>query len=491
MRPRLLPALVLAVILILTATLARAAGRPNVVIFLTDDQGWNDTSVELGLPKDPQYNAHYRTPALERLAREGARFSQAYATPVCTPSRVSLLTGLGPARHGVTNWTLHPGKDLGVRTKTLDLPDWNCDGLQPPGSGAKRGFETEATLPFILRKAGYRTIHIGKAHLGATGTPGADPRRLGFDVNIAGGPAGQPGSFLGTRNFSQGETGRTLWDVRDLDEYHGKDVTVTQALTDKAIAEIERAKADGKPFLLHLGHFGVHTPIEPAAEFSKDYEGTRFVRKERDYATMVADVDKSLGRILAALDRLGLARDTIIVFLSDNGGYAQRVGGYFPRNLPLRSGKGSAYEGGLRTPMVIRWPGVARPGSLVDGVASIVDLMPTLVAAAGGVPPAGTDGRDLRPLLKGEETASRRLVWYYPHVWGNRGPGIEPHAAMREGDLKAVHFFEDGRTELYDLARDRGETKDLAAERPGDAGRLRDDLLAALRAAGRELPRRR
>ena len=390
----------------------------------------------------------------------------------------------------MTNWTLAKGKDLGIRTKALALPEWNCDGLQPKGAGTARGFESENTLPFLLRKAGYRTIHIGKAHLGARDTPGAEPRNLGFDVNIAGTWTGQPGSYLGRRNFSSGADRRDPWNVRDLDEYHGKEITVTQAITDKAIAEIGRAKADGKPFLLHLWHFGVHTPIEPAAEFSKDYEGTRFAQKERDYATMVADVDKSMGRILDALDRLGLAGNTVVVFLSDNGGYAQRVGGYFPRNLPLRSGKGSAYEGGLRTPMIVRWPGVAKPGSLVEGVASVVDLMPTVVAAAGGEPPAGLDGRDLRPLLRGEKAAERQLVWYYPHVWGNKGPGIEPHAAIRRGDLKAVHFFESGKTELYDLAGDPGETKDLAGERKGDAERLRDELLAAIKAGGRELPRR-
>lgn len=490
MRKQVLSGLVLAILLMLTAAFADGAEHPNVIVFLTDDQGWNDTSVNQGLPKDPRYNAHYRTPALERLAREGARFSQAYATPVCSPTRVSILTGLGPARHGVTNWTLNPGKDLGVKTKALALPDWNTDGLQPKGSGARRGFGTETTLPFLLRKEGYRTIHIGKAHLGATGTPGADPRNLGFDVNIAGSAAGQPGSHLGTRSFSQGKADRTLWDVRDLDEHHGKDVTVTQAITDKAIAEIERAKADGKPFLLNLWHFGVHTPIEPATTFAADYEDTRLAQRERDYATMVADVDRSMGRILEALDRLGLAKDTIVVFLSDNGGYAQRVDGYHPRNLPLRSGKGSAYEGGLRTPMIIRWPGVAKPGELIEDVASIVDLMPTLVTAAGGRPPSGIDGRDLAPLLKGGKLPDRDLVWYYPHVWGDKGPGIGPHAAMRRGDLKAVHFFEEGRTELYDLAEDPGETRDLALERKAEAVRLRDDLLKAIRAGGRELPRR-
>lgn len=491
MRSRLAFALLLALVLALTAAYAPAAERkPNFIVFLTDDQGWNDTSVNQGLPKDPQFNAHYRTPALERLAREGARFSQAYATPVCTPSRVSILTGLGVARHGVSNWTLNPGKDIGVRTKSLALPGWNCDGLQPKGSGAARGFESEATLPFLLRAAGYRTIHVGKAHLGATTTPGADPLRMGFDVNIGGSAAGQPGSYQGTRNFSDGKPGRELWNVRGLEEYHGKDITVTQALTDKAIAEIERAKADGKPFLLNLWHYGVHGPIEPAKAFAKDYESTRFAQRERDYATMVADVDASMGRLLQALDRLGLAGDTVVIFLSDNGGFAQRGGGYHPRNLPLRSGKGSAYEGGLRTPLIIRWPGVAKPGLLVEGVASIEDLMPTLVAAAGGKVPAGVDGSDLSPLLRGGERPGRDLVWYYPHVWGPNGPGIEPFAAMRRGNLKVVHFFERGRTELYDLAADPGETRDLAGERAEEASRLRDDLLKALRDGGRELPRR-
>lgn len=489
MRPRLLPALVLALILILTAALAPGR-QPNVVVILTDDQGWNDTSVGLGLPKDPARNGHFRTPALERLAREGARFREAYATPVCTPSRVSLLTGLGPARHGVTNWTLRPGKDLGVRTGKLLLPDWNCDGLQPKGYAGARGFATDATLPFLLRAAGYRTLHVGKAHFGAVGTPGADPLNLGFDVNIGGSAAGQPGSFLGTRNFSEGKPGRELWDVRGLESHHGKDITLTQALTDRAIAEMARARADGKPFFLHLAHYAVHTPIEPAREFAKDYAGTGLPPRERDYATMVADVDASVGRLLEALDRMGAAQDTIVVFLSDNGGYAQRLGGFLPLNAPLRSGKGSAYEGGLRTPLIIRWPGVAKPGDLVTAPASLTDLLPTLAAAAGARAPAGLDGVDLAPLLRGEKAARPDIVWYYPHVWGGKGPGIEPFAALRRGDLKVIHFFEEARTELYDVVADPGETRDLAGERRGEAERLREDLLRAVRAGGLETPRR-
>lgn len=488
MRPRLLPALALALILILTAALAPGKA-PNIVVILTDDQGWNDSSVTLGLPKEPGRNAHYRTPALERLAREGARFREAYATPVCTPSRVSLLTGLGTARHGVTNWTLHPGKDLGVRTKTLGFPEWNCDGLQPAGYAGRRGFATDATLPFLLRAAGYRTIHVGKAHFGATGTPGADPRNLGFDVNVGGSAAGQPGSHLGARNFSDGKPGRELWDVKGLDAFHGKDVTLAQALTDRAIAEMGKAKAEGKPFFLHLAHYGVHGPIEPAEAFAKDYAGSGLPKREQDYATMVADVDRSVGRVLEALDAMGVAEETIVLFLSDNGGYAQRLGGFLPLNAPLRSGKGSAYEGGLRTPLIIRWPGVAKPGQLVTATASITDLLPTLVGAAGGKVPAGLDGIDLAPVLRGEPAPSRDLIWYYPHVWGGKGPGIEPFAAMRRGDLKVIHFLEGARTELYDVVADPGETKDLAKARPKEAAELREDLLKAVKAAGRELPK--
>lgn len=488
MRPRLLPALALALILILTAALAPGK-PPNVVVILTDDQGWNDSSVELGLPKEPGRNAHYRTPALERLAREGARFREAYATPVCTPSRVSLLTGLGAARHGVTNWTLHPGKDLGVRTRTLALPGWNSDGLQPKDYRGGRGFATDVTLPFLLRAAGYRTLHVGKAHLGATDTPGADPRNLGFDINVGGSAAGQPGSFLGTRNFSDGKPGRELWDVKGLEAHHGKAITLTQALTDRAIEEMARARADGKPFFLHLAHYGVHTPIEPAEAFAKDYAGSGLPRREQDYATMVADVDRSVGRVLEALDAMGVAQDTVVVFLSDNGGYAQRLGGFLPLNAPLRSGKGSAYEGGLRTPLIVRWPGVAKPGQLLTATASLTDLLPTLVAAAGGKVPAGLDGIDLAPVLRGEAAPRRDLIWYYPHVWGGKGPGIEPFAAMRRGDLKVIHFLEGGRTELYDVVDDPGETRDLAKARAAEAARLRDDLLEAVRASGRELPR--
>lgn len=484
MPPRRLAAL-LALLAILVATWARATGQPNVVVFLVDDLGWNDTSVDHGLPKADGVNDHYRTPNLEKLAAEGVRFAQAYVTPVCTPTRVSLLTGLSAARHGVSNWTLRREQGLGVVDRGVALPDWNCNGLQPAGAGVPRGFERAETLPALLRAAGYRTIHLGKAHYGSLGTPGADPRNLGFDVNVGGGAMGHPASHLGRNGFAKGDS---VYNVPDLDEFKGKDVTLAQALTDRAIAEIERAKADGKPFFVQLAHYAVHVPIEPADTFGGVYAGTKLSGQARHYAEMVSDVDASVGRVLAALERLDLARETIVIFLSDNGGFAQREGTFKPLNLPLRSGKGSAYEGGIRTPMIMRWPGVAKAGLLTSGLARVEDLLPTLLAAAGGKVPSDIDGADLSPLLRGETRATPDYTWHYPHVWGGKGPGIEPFAAIREGDLKLVWFFVGDRLELYDLAKDPGEARDLSAERAGDANRLKAKLADALRAAGRELP---
>ena len=413
------------------------------------------------------------------------RFGQAYAAPVCSPSRISLLTGITVARHGVSNWTLEQGKDLGVVTQGVALPDWNCGGLQPKGAGVPRSFERSETLPALLHTAGYRTIHVGKAHFGAVGTPGADPRNLGFDVNIAGTAMGHPASHLGKKNFAKGNSDHN---VTGLDEFMGKDITLAQALTEKAIAEMERAKAERKPFFLHLAHYAVHVPIEPADEFGAAYADAKLGKTELHYAEMVSDVDASVGKVLAALDRLGVAQNTIVIFLSDNGGFAQRQGGFKALNLPLRSGKGSAYEGGIRTPMIVRWPGMAKPGFLTQGLARVEDLLPTLVAAAGGQVPDDIDGADLSPLLRGETRTTPAYTWYYPHVWGAKGPGIEPFAAMREGDLKVIVFFVGDRVELYDVAKDPGETRDIASIRPQEAARLKEKLLQLLHSSGRDLP---
>lgn len=476
----------LALLAVLAATWARAAGQPNIVVIISDDQGWNDTSVDFGLPKVRGVNNHYRTPHLERLAAEGTRFAQAYVAPVCTPTRVSLLTGLSVARHGVSNWTLRQNKDLGVVDRGVALPDWNCNGLQPTGAGVERSFECNATLPALLRAAGYRTVHLGKAHFGPLGTPGADPRNLGFDVNIGGGAMGHPASHLGRNNFAKGDS---VYNVPHLEAYKGKDVTLAQALTDCAIAEMEQAKADGKPFFVYLAHYAVHVPIEPADEFGAAYAGDKLNTEALHYAEMVSDVDASVGRIRAALERLNLTQNTIVVFLSDNGGFAQREGSFKSLNLPLRSGKGSAYEGGIRTPMIVSWPGVSKPGLLTRSLARVEDLLPTLVGAAGGKVPSDIDGADFSPLLRGEARTTPAYTWNYPHVWGGKGPGIEPFAILRKGHLKLIWFYVGDRLELYDLEQDPEEAHDLAKERASEAKQLKDALAASLVSAGRKLPK--
>jgi arylsulfatase A-like enzyme len=462
----------------------------NFVVFLVDDLGWNDSSVDFGLAKVKGLNAHYRTPALQRLAAGGTRFREAYVHPVCTPSRASLMTGLSTIQHGITNWTFQRGKDLGLTRGSLALPDWTCNGLQPVGADVPRSFESNATLPMLLSRAGWRTIHVGKAHFGALGTAGADPLKLGFEVNIAGHAAGHPASHLGAKKFSApAEQKVHTHDVPGLEEWKGKDVTLAEALTHEAVRAMEQSVAEKKPFFLHFAHYAVHAPIEPAARFASHYAESGLAQREQYYAQMVEDVDASLGKVLDALDRLDVAQDTLVFFLSDNGGVALRTQRPESSNAPLRGGKASGYEGGIRTPLVVRWPRVARAGALSSETARIEDILPTCLDAAGVGVPVGLDGVSLRKALAGGALPDRDLIWYYPHAWGGENSGSEPFAVLRSGKMKLLHFFEGNRMELYDLAADPSEAKDLAKEQQELARALDQRLLKALKTAGRPLPK--
>lgn len=478
----------LVLLMLLSLSWAQSAQQPpNIVIFLVDDLGWNDSSVDFGLPKADGLNTHYRTPHLERFARDSARFTQAYAQTVCTPTRVSLLTGISPMRHGVTDWTQQQGKELNLRVRGLQLPHWNCNGLQRAADKVPHSVASDALLPLLLKAGGYRTIHVGKGHWAALGTPGADPRHLGFDVNVAGHALGSAGSHLGAQDFHRPDAKRDRnWDVPGLEAWHGRDITLAEALTDAALEHVRSAAAEKKPFLLHFAHYAVHTPIQPAQRFAEHYAELKLSKVEQNYAQMVEDVDTSFGRVLDELEKLGLARNTLIFHLSDNGGFIRRGGASRPLNAPLRDGKGSGYEGGLRTPLVVHWPQVSAAGVLTDAVARIEDLLPTCLDAASLPIPQGLDGRSLRGALSGREQSARDIFWYYPH---NQGPDRSPFAALRSGDLKLLHFFEGPRLELYDLKSDPREEHDLAAQRPDTVRELDARLMRALADAGRELPR--
>ncbi len=458
--------------LLLGATLLATSpeANPNVVVVLVDDLGWQDTSVPFHDERTP-FNDRYHTPNMERLAREGALFTDGYASaPVCTPTRASLLTGRSPARNRITYWTFDRNTDTTRRNPSLEAPAWNLNGVQPG----------VPLLPELLRSKGYRTIHAGKAHWGAHDTAGADPQALGFDVNIAGHASGAPGSYLGTHRFMNGKSASDFsrsskWDVPGLERYHDREIYLTEALQERAVEEIDRACSDEVPFFLHFAPYAVHTPIMANVRHLERYEGLD--RKEAAYATMIESVDVALGAILEALDRNGVAEETVVVFTSDNGGLsAHGRGGVAHRhNAPLRSGKGSAYEGGVRVPWIIRWPGVAESGGRHDAVVVTQDLFPTILSAASIDPPRDhvIDGRDIRPVLEGA-TPDRTVLFHQPHTWGASGPGIEPFSAVRSGPLKLIFFHGDRRFELYDLESDPGETMELSRRNPQELRRMRD-----------------
>jgi arylsulfatase A-like enzyme len=480
-----------------TAQRVREASPPNIIVFLVDDLGWQDT--QLPLAEAPSaLNRRYRTPNQLALAASGMRFTDFYAAaPVCSPTRVTLITGQSPLRTRVTNWTQRENEETSEPYPLVLPPDWNRNGISPhPAAHAFTG----PMLPQLLHDAGYRTIHVGKAHWGAVGTAGADPLQLGFDVNIGGSGAGQPGSDLGTRNYSEGTVSARFRDVPGLERYHGTETFLTEALTLEANRAIDEAVARRQPFFLHLAHFAVHTPIEADPRFVQRYLDAGLPPVEARYASLIEGVDKSLGDVLANVERHGLTAKTIVLFLSDNGGLAAhtRAAPLHVQNAPLRSGKGSAYEGGIRVPLVVKWPDHVASGSVSHAPTITDDIFPTLLDVAH-VPDAarltlGMIGRNLRGLLTGTArdtlpaVAHRPLLWHYPHFWGVNGPGIEPFSAIREGPYKLIYFYGTQRFELYNLSTDLGETTDLIASHRAEAARLATQLRTALHRAGAQMP---
>jgi arylsulfatase A-like enzyme len=407
------------------------------------------------------------------------------------------MTGVAAARHRVTNWTRNQDTPTDGRSSELVLPDWNVNGMSLDPS-TRRAFHPRTTLPMELSRAGYRTIHVGKAHFGAGGTPGADPRNLGFQVSIAGTAAGQPASYLGTERFeAKASSTNRFWDVPDLEAYRGQEIFLTEALTREAVRAVEEALRDAKPFFLYMAHYAVHTPITADPRFEPRYRAAGLDPIEAAYASMIEGMDRSLGDLLDLVDRHGIAANTLILFLSDNGGLSAVARGGVPHthNAPLSSGKGSSREGGLRVPMILRWPGITPAGSHCTHPVMVEDVMPTLLGACRvHVSPSrrnASDGRDLAPLLRGDPPVpvDRPLFWHYPNVWGPSGPGIGPFSAVREGDWKLVYRHTDGALELFQLSNDLSESSNVAAIHPDVARRLAQLLTRHLRSTHAQLPK--
>ena len=505
--------------------------RPNIIFFLVDDMGWVDSSVPYDGNIYPN-NLRFNTPNMERLARRGTIFSNAYACPVSTPTRTSLLSGMNAAHTGITNWT-SPVKDtpsdatggavammapgsVGQQGGMdiypegyLTRPDWTLNGMSPvPGVDS-----TLYATPMVqlLKDAGYFTIHVGKGHWASAGTPGASPYNMGFVVNVAGNVAGMPRSYQGEDNYGNTPERWNYLAVQNMTEYYGTHTHLTEALTREALKTLDFPVENGIPFYLYMSHHGTHTPIQRDDRFVEKYLEAGMDEGQARYASMVEGIDKSLGDILNYLDDKGIAENTAIIFMTDNGGNSENVqkGGVpHTQNLPLREGKGSVYEGGIRVPLIVCWPGKVPAGAREDTPAIAEDLFPTILDIAGvsydepGAIVQELDGQSLIPeitagesVLKGAAEggagsgAERALIFHYPHQWKPyRLDDIDYLSAVRKGDWKLVYRMREARLELYNLRDDIGETHDLAAENPQKCAELATILSDKLREWGSPMP---
>ncbi len=444
---------------------------PNFVFILADDLGYMDTGA---------YNpdTFYETPNLDRLAREGMRFTQAYAAaPVCSPTRASIQTGLYPARINTTDYFGAPQPDeVGER--------WRATRALLPASYVSALPHDTETIAEVLQTTGYRTFFAGKWHLGPEGSW---PEDHGYEINRgghrSGGPYG-PGRYFvpyGNPRLEDGPPGEHL----------------PARLAKETASFIAGAK--NEKFLAFLSFYSVHTPLmtlpaleakysaKPAPETTWGTEGARKVRQVQNhavYAGMVESMDTAIGVVLRTLDSLGLANNTVVIFTSDNGGLSTSEG-HPTSNLPLRAGKGWLYEGGIREPAIVRYPKLAAGGSTSDALIMSTDFFPTLLELAGVVSPP-VDGTSFVPVLNGSEKADRRdLFWHYPH-YGNQGGS--PGSAVRSGPWKLIRFHEDGREELYHLGQDVSEAHE--AENEDTAKVLQTRLSAWLAEVDARMPSR-
>src|SRR5579864_3841904 len=412
--------------------------RPlNFVFFLIDDMGWTD----LGCYGSKSYD----TPNIDRLATEGMRFTNAYAAcPVCSPTRASILTGKYPARLHLTDWI--PGRKQWPTAKLLTPPFRHELPLE------------EITLAEALKSAGYASASIGKWHLGGDGY---SPTDQGFDRNVGGTARGSPVSYFGPF---------------DLPGLRGG--PEGEYLTDRLSTEAEKFIEENKekPFFLYLPEFAVHLPLQGKKDLVAKYEAKLKSSETQNnpiYAAMVDSVDQGVGRLLQKLDDLRIADRTVVILTSDNGGlrYEGRQTKPVTSNAPLRAGKGHLYEGGMREPLIVRWPGVVQPESVCDDPMISVDYFPTILEMAGrGKPKHAVDGVSIMPLLTQKGRLKRDAIyWHYPHYSNQGGP---PAGAVRKGDYKLIEFYEDGRLELFNLKDDIGERRNLASSEPKKAAEL-------------------
>ncbi len=476
------------ILLLPSLALASEERRPNILFFLVDDMGVTDTSVQFLQDVDGQLihaplNDRYRTPHLARLANQGMRFTNAYAYSVCTPTRVSLLSGVYATRLHITTWT-HPHH-------TLDTGQVSEGGVRGP-RWKTTGLSTDRlTLPRLLGQAGYRTICCGKAHFGPNDTLAGNPLNLGFDINIAGHGAGAPGSYLGKQNFARKGKRPDVWTVPGLEKYHGQDVFLTEALTRELKQTISQTVNDNRPFFAYMAHYAVHSPFQVDKRFAGNYPNLQ--GKALAFATMVEGMDKSLGDLLDHLQTLGVAEETLVIFYSDNGSDG-------PPNRPLRGIKGSRFLGGNRVPLVAAWakPNAQHPaqqacpisaGSIEDDLVTPVDFLPTLAAIAQVRLPKGVklDGHNLSPYLRGLSGTHRpqQFLLHFPH--GRHRSQL--YTTWTDDGWKLTYEYAARRWHLHHLTSDLGEQQNLIDQHPNRALAMARQMVAELDRQQAQYPR--
>lgn len=515
------------------------ADKPNIIFFLVDDYGWLDSSVAYGEEVYPN-NLRIHTPNMKRLSEMGVIMTNAYACPLSTPTRTSLMTGMHAAHEKITMFTapekntptdftggtrgFFAGASVKANEDIFDRPEWNINGISPEPNIE----HTQYATPMVkhLKDAGYYTIHVGKAHWASIGTPGVTPYNMGFCVNVAGNMAGMPRSYFSEDHFGNSPDKWTYSAINNLEEFYDTGTNLTEALTAKALQTLEYPIANNMPFYLYMAHHAVHTPITPDPRFVQRYLDEGCDQGQANFASLVEGMDKSLGDIMDYLEAKGIADNTIIIFMSDNGGNSENTskgGVVHTQNAPLREGKASCYEGGIRVPMMVCWPNKIAPKTRINTPVTAEDIFPTILEMAG-VKNYKTiqevDGKSLVRLLTdgshvvekamkaGEITdqksanafvidesvsgidPQREIVSHFPHQWKPYPlEDIDYLTSMRKGDWKIVYRHRTQTLELYNLAEDLSERNDLAAAEPEKLRELADLLSDKLRGWNASMPR--
>lgn len=486
------------------SVVAEGPTRPNVIIFLVDDMGVMDTSVpfltnERGVPTQHPLNHFFRTPAMEKLAKQGVRFNQFCSQSVCSPSRASIMTGQNATRHQTTTWINPRSNNRG----DFGPPQWNWEGL-------KKG---DITLPLVLKNQGYRTIHIGKAHFGGQQHEGSDPKNLGFDVNIAGDCWGRPKSYLSENHYGnhpkykkdkKGKTVVVTHNVPHLEKYYDTGTFLTEALTLEAKEQIRQAAGAKQPFFLHLSHYALHSPFDVDERFIEHYESSDKDKKAKAFATLVEGMDQSLGDVMKELERLKIAEDTLIIFLGDNGtdaplGKAHEVA----CAAPLRGKKATHYEGGMRIPFMASWAKInpehpwqkkfpiakdmvqSQLGTVMDIFPTVLDLIELQIPNDHQV-----DGSSLRKLFTGAKDPSRSemFLMHFPHRHRS-----SYFTSYRLGEWKVIYHYNpkrasEPRYELYHLKDDPFESENLVSSAPERLTMMMEAMVKQLEGEGALYP---